>query len=227
VVVLAAASLQNALKDVAAAYLKVGGAAVTLDFAGSSVLARQIEEGAPADLFISADPQWMDEVSRRGLIQAASRADLLSNHLALVAARASPLKLKIAPWFPLQQALGGEKLAMAADSVPAGIYGKAALINLHVWSQVEGQVVRADNVRSALNFVARGEAPLGVVYDTDALVEPLVRIVDLFPDASHPPIVYPAALLKTAPPAAADFLRFVEGRAARDIFERYGFRRLP
>jgi molybdate transport system substrate-binding protein len=227
VTVFAAASLQNVMKEIGAAYAKAGGAPVTFSFAGSSTLARQIEQGAPADLFVSADPDWMNDVEKHGLIQPGTRKDILTNHLALVAPKDSPIKLKIAPWFPLLQALGGGKLAMADVAVPAGIYGKAALENLKVWSQVEGQVARAENVRGALNFVARGEAPLGIVYDTDAMVEPGVRIVGLFPDDSHPPIVYPAALVKGAGPGADAFLRFVEGPEAKAIFERYGFRRLP
>jgi molybdate transport system substrate-binding protein len=227
VTVFAAASLQNAMKDVGAAYAKTGGTPVTFSFAGSSTLARQIEQGAPADLFVSADPDWMNDVEKHGLIQPGSRKDILTNHLALVAPKDSTIRLKIAPWFPLLQALGGGKLAMADVAVPAGIYGKAALENLHVWTQVEGQVARAENVRGALNFVARGEAPLGIVYDTDAMIEPGVKIVGLFPDDSHPPILYPAALVKGAGPGAAEFLRFVEGPEAKAIFEHYGFRRLP
>ncbi len=227
VTVFAAASLQNVMKDIGAAYTKGSGAPVTFSFAGSSTLARQIEQGAPADLFVSADPDWMNDVEKRGLVQPAKRKDILTNHLALVAPKDSTIRLKIAPWFPLLEALGGGKLAMADVTVPAGIYGKAALENLKVWSQVEGQVARAENVRGALNFVARGEAPLGIVYDTDAMIEPGVRIVGLFPDDSHPPILYPAALLKGAAPGAAEFLRFVEGPEAKAIFEHYGFRRLP
>ena len=227
VTVFAAASLQNVMKDVGAAYAKAGGATPTFSFAGSSALARQIEQGAPADVFVSADPDWMNDVEKHGLIQPATRKDILTNHLALVAPKDSTIRLKIAPWFPLLQALGGGKLAMADVAVPAGLYGKAALENLKVWSQVEGQVARAENVRGALNFVARGEAPLGIVYDTDAMIEPGVRIIGLFPDDSHPPIVYPAALLKSAGPGSAEFLHFVEGPEAKAIFEHYGFRRLP
>lgn len=227
VTVFAAASLQNAMKDIGAAYQKAGGAPVTFSFGGSSTLARQIEQGAPADLFVSADPDWMNDVEKHGLIQPATRKDILTNHLALVAPKDSTIHLKIAPWFPLLQALGGGKLAMADATVPAGIYGKAALENLKVWSQVEGQVARAENVRGALNFVARGEAPLGIVYDTDAMIEPGVKIVGLFPDDSHPPILYPITLTNGAGPGSAEFLRFVEGPEAKAIFERYGFRRLP
>ena len=224
--VFAAASLQNALKDIGAAFSKAGGPQVIFNFAGSSILARQIEQGAPADVFVSADVQWMDDVDRRGLIQNGTRFDWLTNHLALIAAKSSTVRLKVAPGFPLLQALGGQKLAMAGETVPAGLYGEAALTQLHVWSQVQGQVARADNVRGALNFVAHGEAPLGIVYDTDAMVEPLVRIVDLFPDASHPPIVYPAAQIKAAGPNTAAFMRFMQSPEARRILERYGFRRL-
>jgi molybdate transport system substrate-binding protein len=225
--VFAAASLQNAMKDIGAAFAKAGGASVVFSFGGSSTLARQIEQGAPADVFVSADPDWMNDVQKHGLIQPQTRKDILTNHLALIAPKDSTIRLKIAPWFPLLQALGGGKLAMADVTVPAGLYGKAALESLKVWSQVEGQVARAENVRGALNFVARGEAPLGIVYDTDALIEPGVKIVGLFPDDSHPPILYPIALTKGAGSGAEAFLRFVEGPEAKAIFERYGFRRLP
>jgi molybdate transport system substrate-binding protein len=227
VTVFAAASLQNAMKDIGAAFTRAGGAPVVFSFAGSSVLARQIEQGAPAEVFVSADPDWMNDVEKHGLVQPGARKDILTNHLALVAPRTSTLHLSIAPWFPLLQALGGGKLAMADVTVPAAIYGKASLETLHVWSQVQGQVARAENVRGALNFVARGEAPLGIVYDTDAMVEPGVKIIGLFPDDSHPPILYPAALLKGATPAAEAFLRFAEGPEGKAIFEKYGFRRLP
>jgi molybdate transport system substrate-binding protein len=227
ITVFAAASLQNSMKDVGAAFTKASGQPLVFNFAGSSTLARQIDEGAPADAFVSADVQWMDDVEKHGLINPATRRNLLTNHLALVAPKESPVRLKIAPWFPLLQALGGGKLAMAAPSVPAGLYGEASLRSLHVWDQVAGQVARGENVRGALNFVARGEAPLGIVYDTDAMVEPGVRIVDLFPDDSHPPIVYPAALTKGAGPGAEAFFRFLTGPEARTIFERYGFKRLP
>ena len=227
ILVFAAASLENALKDVAVAFAKSTGQGVTTSFAGSSTLGRQIDEGAPAEVFISADEQWMNEVEKHGLVQPGTRRDLLTNHLALIAPRDSTVHLKIAPWFPLLQALGGGRLAMADPAVPAGVYGQAALTKLGVWSQIAGQVARADNVRGALNFVARGEAPLGIVYDTDAMVEPGVRVVDLFPDDTHPPILYPAALLKGATPAAAAFLTFLEGPEAKAVFERYGFRRLP
>jgi molybdate transport system substrate-binding protein len=226
ILVFAAASLENALRDVATAFTKSTGQGVTTSFAGSSTLGRQIDEGAPAAVFISADEQWMNAVETHGLVQLGTRRDLLTNHLALIAPKDSTVHLKIAPWFPLLQALGGGRLAMADPAVPAGAYGQAALTKLGVWSQVAGQVARADNVRGALNFVARGEAPLGIVYDTDAMVEPNVRTVALFPDDTHPPILYPAALLKGAPPAAAGFLRFLEGPEAKAIFERYGFRRL-
>ena len=227
VLVFAAASLQNALKDVAVAFTKATGQVVTMSFGGSSLLARQIDEGAPAEVFISADPDWMNDVEKHGLAQTGTRHDLLTNHLALVAPKDSPVRLRVAPWFPLLQALGGGKLAMADPSVPAGIYGEASLKKLNVWSQVAGQVVRAENVRGALNFVARGEAPLGIVYDTDAMVEPAVRIVGLFPDDSHPPILYPAALLKGATPGADAFLKYLLGSEAKAVFERYGFHRLP
>jgi len=227
VTVFAAASLQNAMKEVGAAFTKSGGAPVVFSFAGSSVLARQIEQGAPAEVFVSADPDWMNDVEKHGLIQPGARKDILTNHLALVAPKTSAVHLSIAPWFPLLQALGGGKLAMADTLEPAGVYGQAALSTLNVWTQVQSQVVRANSGRSALDMVARGEAPLAIVYDTDALAEPLVRIVDLFPETTHPAILFSIALTRAAAPGAAEALRFIEGPEARAIFEHDGFKRLP
>jgi molybdate transport system substrate-binding protein len=224
--VFAAASLKNALDDAAKAYVAASGAPPRISYAASSVIARQIAQGAPADIFISADADWMDDLARRGLIVAASRRDLLTNHLALVAPATSPLRLQIRRGMPLAAALGEGRLAMAGPDVPAGRYGQAALEALGAWPSVKDRLARGDNVRAALAFVARGEAPLGIVYDTDAMIEPAVRIVGLFPDTSHPPIVYPVALVKGArKPQASDFLRFLEGPAALAIFRRYGFRR--
>jgi molybdate transport system substrate-binding protein len=225
--VFAAASLRDVMDAQAAAFTRAGGAPVRFSYAASSAIARQIESGAPADLFISADGDWMDYVAQRGLIVAASRRDLVTNHLALIAPVDSKIRLRVGKNMPLAAALQGGRLAMAGPDVPAGRYGRAALTALGIWPSVQDRVVQADNVRNALLFVSRGEAPLGVVYDTDALVDPKVRIVGLFPDNSHPPIVYPAAIVKrSSNPAAARLLAFLQSRAAQDIFRKYGFRPL-
>jgi molybdate transport system substrate-binding protein len=224
VTVFAAASLKNALDDVGKAYTASIGAEVRFSYAASSALARQIEEGAPADIFISADSDWMDWVAKRGLIVAASRRDVLSNHLALIAPAGSRIRIRIAKGMDLARALGDSRLALAGPDVPAGKYAKASLTALGVWASVEPKLAQADNVRGALLFVARGETPLGIVYDTDARIEPKVRIVGLFPDASHPPIVYPAALVaRAANGQASGFLTFLEGPQAAAVFHRYGF----
>jgi len=224
--VFAAASLQNVMKEIGADYTKASGTPIAFSFAGSSTLARQIVEGAPVDLFISADPQWMDYTQSHGLVEGASRVDLLTNQLALIAPKGSALSLKIAPGFAIAKALGDGRLAMAdPNAVPAGLYGKAALTKLGVWSQVESRVAKGDSVRAALMFVARGEAPLGIVYDTDAKIDPSVRIVDLFPDDSHPPILYPAAVIVSPrSPEARAFLSYLQSPPARTVFARYGFR---
>jgi molybdate transport system substrate-binding protein len=222
--VFAAASLKNALDDVDAAYSAQTHVPVRAAFAASSALARQIEQGAPADAFLSADSDWMDYVARRNLIVAGSRRDLLTNHLALIAPAAAPVRLAVRPGMPLAQALGGGRLAIAGPDVPAGRYGRAALTALGVWDSVKDHLAPAENVRAALAFVAQGEAPLGIVYDTDAMTEPKVRIVGLFPESSHPRIVYPAALIAASHNRAAPgYLAFLEGPRAGAIFARYGF----
>lgn len=224
VTVFAAASLNNALDDVGRAFTARTGTPVRFSYAASSTIARQIEAGAPADVFVSADADWMDYLARRGLVDAASRRDVLTNHLALIAPAASRVRLRVGPRMPLLQALDGGRLALAGPEVPAGRYGRAALAALGVWPSVRDHVVSAESVRAALAFVARGEAPLGIVYDTDAKVEPRVRIVGLFPDSTHPPIVYPAARVAGASnPGAAAFLAFLQGPQAAAIFRRYGF----
>lgn len=224
VTVFAAASLKNALDEVGKAYTARNGTAVRFSYAASSAIARQIEQGAPADVFISADADWMTWLAGRRLIVVATRRDVLTNHLALIAPAASPVKLRIAKGFPIAGALGSGRLAMAGPDVPAGKYGRAALAALGVWDQVRDKVASADNVRAALAFVARGETPLGIVYDTDAKVEPKVRIVGLFPDALHAPIVYPAALVAASRnPAAGGFLGYLQGPEAAAIFRKYGF----
>jgi molybdate transport system substrate-binding protein len=221
--VFAAASLTDSLKQAADAYKARTGAAVTLSFGASSTLARQIEQGAAADMFFSADTEWMDYLEKAGQIAPGSRKDLLGNALVLVAASDAGPAPRIAPGFDLAGALGNSKLAMADPaSVPAGKYGKAALTALGVWDKVAPKVVQAENVRVALEYVARGEAPFGIVYATDAKVAP-VRIVGTFPKDSHPQIIYPVALTKSGSPAAKAFLTFLQGREARAIFVKAGF----
>lgn len=224
-IVFAAASLRNALDEVAAAYRAETGRAVRVSYAASSALARQIEAGAPADLFLSADRDWMDHLEKRGLIRAGTRADLLTNRLVLIAPKDSPVRAAIAPGFPLAALLGEGRLAMAdASAVPAGKYGRAALQALGVWDSVEGRIAQADNVRAALALVSRGEAPLGIVYQTDAIAEPKVRILDSFPEDSHPRIVYPVALTTQAEEmGGADLLVFLKSREAEAAFRRHGF----
>ncbi len=224
ITVLAAASLKNALDEAAASFTKSGGPPVQISYAASSALARQIEQGAPADVFVSADQDWMDYVAARGLIIPASRRALLTNRLALIAPAASPVKLVVGRNMPLARALGDGRLAMAAPEVPAGKYGRAALTSLGVWESVKDRLASAENVRTALLYVSRGEAPLGIVYDTDAKADPKVRIVGLFPPASHPKIIYPAAVLKASGnPEARRFLAYLNGARGREIFEKYGF----
>jgi molybdate transport system substrate-binding protein len=226
VLVFAAASLKNALDEATAAYAAAAGIEVVASYAASSALARQIEAGAPADLFVSADVPWMDYLEERELISNASRRDLLGNDLVLVAPRGAESDLRIAPGFPLAEALGQGRLAMAdPDAVPAGKYGKASLEALGVWGEVEARIARAENVRAALAFVARGEAPFGIVYRTDAAAEPEVEVVGMFPADSHPPIIYPAALLaQSTHPQAMAFMDWLGSPAAALIFTRQGFR---
>ena len=223
VTIFAAASLRNALDRAAGQYAKeTGTPAPRISYAASSALARQIEQGAPADLFISADTDWMDYLANKTLIRPGTRVDLFTNRLALIAPRDSTVKLAIKRGFPLAQALGAGRLAMAGAEVPAGKYGEASLMALGVWDQVKDKTARGENVRAALQFVARGEAPLGIVYDTDALSEPMVKIVGLFPDTSHPKIVYPGATV-TANPQAAAFLAWLHGPKGAAAFKPFGF----
>src|SRR6185312_15115210 len=223
VTIFAAASLRNALDQAAAQYAKeTGTPPAKISYAASSALARQIEEGAPADLYISADAGWMDYLARKNLIRPGTRVDLFTHHLALIAPRDSAAKLTIKRGFPLARALGQGRLAMAEPEVPAGKYGEAALMALGVWDQVRDRTARGENVRAALQFVARGEAPLGIVYDTDALTEPRVKIVGLFPESSHPKIVYPGAAV-TANPQATAFLDWLHGPKGAAAFRPFGF----
>jgi molybdate transport system substrate-binding protein len=229
VVVFAAASLKNALDEAAADFRRAGNNAVQISYGASSALAKQLENGAPADVFVSADRDWMDWAEGRGLIKRETRKDLLGNSLVLVAPAAHAIGVNIKPGFPLASLLGDGRLAVAdPDSVPAGKYAKAALETLGVWPSVKDRLASAENVRAALFFVARAEAPLGIVYATDATAEPQVKIVGVFPDDTHPPIVYPVALTAvSANPEARRFLDFLASPAAKLIFETQGFRVLP
>lgn len=227
VTVFAAASLKNALDEVGAQYAKSGGDA-RFAYAASSAIARQIEQGAPADIYVSADSDWMNYLADRKLIVASSRKDLLTNNLALIAPADSKVALKIGKGMPLAKALGDGRLAVAGPDVPAGKYAKASLGALGVWDSVSGRLAQAENVRMALQYVARGESPLGIVYDTDAKVEPKVRIVGLFPAGTHPKIVYPVARVAGSKnPEAAKFLAYLSGPQAAAVFRKYGFTVLP
>lgn len=224
ITVLAAASLSDALSEIAKAYQAKTGTLPALSFAASSTLARQIAASGGADIFVSADSDWMDYLDNRGLIAHAARKNLLGNRLVLIAPAEAAPTLVIAPHFDLLGALHGGRLAIAdPDSVPAGKYAKTALSVLGVWNSVADRTVNAENVRVALAYVARGEAPLGIVYRTDAIGEKRVHIVGTFPENSYAPIVYPAALTRDAKPAARNFLDFLNSPRARAIFEKYGF----
>lgn len=224
-IVLAAASLQESMTQAADAWTRKGHARPVISFAASSALARQIEAGAPADLFISADEEWMNHVAGKGLLRARSRAPFLSNRLVLIAPAGSNTRLSISRNVPLARVLGSGRLAMAdPDSVPAGKYAKAALTNLGVWPAVRAKVARGENVRAALALVERGEAPLGIVYLTDARASGRVRIVDVFPPNSHPRITYPIATLRrSSHPEAEPFRRFLLSGEGKAIFVRRGF----
>ncbi len=224
-VIFAAASLKNALDDIAAGWKDSGKPAPRISYAASSALAKQMEQGAPADLFISADIDWMDYAEKKDLIQKDTRVNLLGNKIVLIAPRDAKTTVDVKQGFDLAKALAGGKLAMAnVDSVPAGKYGKAALEKLGAWDGVKGSIAQAENVRAALLLVARGEAELGIVYSTDAAAEPNVKIVGTFPPGSHPPIIYPAALTKSTKSTDAQaFLDLLKSTKARPAFEKQGF----
>jgi molybdate transport system substrate-binding protein len=221
--VFAAASLKNALDDIGAKWRESGGGTMAASYASSSTLAKQIEQGAPADVYISADQQWMDYVDKKSLVE--KPHDLLGNRLVLIAGNDSKISLKIQPGAKLSEAVGDGKLAVGdPTNVPAGIYAKEALANLKLWESVEPKLAPAADVRAALTLVSRGEAPLGIVYETDAKVDDNVRIVSAFPDDSHKPIVYPVALVKASKnPDAAKFVIYLSSPAAKEIFAKYGF----
>lgn len=224
-VVLAAASLQPAMEEIGRVWVARGHPAPVFAFAASSTLARQAEAGAPADLFLSADEEWADYLGQRGLVAPRSRVDLLGNRLALVAAKDDRRRVAIRPGFPLAKMLGSSRLAIAdTQSVPAGRYGKAALVSLRVWDSVAGRLAPAENVRAALAMVERGLTPFGIVYATDAKGSAEVRLVGLFPPGSHPPIRYPmVTLARSRNPEALAFRRFLMSDLARAIFVRRGF----
>jgi molybdate transport system substrate-binding protein len=225
ILVFAAASLKESLDEAVAAYQRQSGDTAKISYGASSALARQIEADAPADLFISADLDWMDYLQKRNLIQPGTRKKLLGNRLVIVAPAGAAVSLDIKPGFDLAGALKGGHLAMAdPDSVPAGKYGKAALQMLGIWDAVKGAVAPAENVRVALLYVARRETPLGIVYATDAAADPGVKVAGVFPENSHPPIIYPVALTaRSQNPSAARLLDFLGSPAAKPIFEKHGF----
>jgi molybdate transport system substrate-binding protein len=224
VIVFAASSLTDALQELTAGAERATGVPIKISFAASSALARQIENGAPADVFLSADTDWMDYLQTHGLIQPGSRRDLLGNQLVLIALVSSTVRVDIAPGFPLARALGSGRLAVGdPDSVPVGRYARAALTDLRVWDSVVNRLARAENVRAALALVDRGEAPLGIVYRTDALIDKGVRIVGTFPPRGHAPIVYPVALTVAAKAGAQAFVDYLSTPAAGAVFVRYGF----
>jgi len=225
VVVFAAASLKNALDDIAGQWQRETGKKAVISYAASNTLIKQIEQGAPADIFISADLDWMDYGQQKDLIRPDSRSNLLGNRLVLIAPKDSSVSANIQPGFDLAALLKGGRLAMGnVEAVPAGKYGKASLEKLGVWDSVKDKIAQAESVRAALLFVSRGEAPLGIVYQTDAAADPSVKIIGTFPENTHPPIIYPVALTKESTNADAQaLLSNLRSPAARAAFERQGF----
>jgi molybdate transport system substrate-binding protein len=226
ITVFAAASMKNALDEVNTLFTKQSGIKVVASYAASSSLMKQIEQGAPADVFLSADVDWMDYGIKHNLIKNRTREDLLGNRLVLIAPKDSKIgSVSIGPGFDLAALAGSGRIATGdVRAVPAGLYAKAALEELGIWSSVEPKIAMAENVRAALVLVARGEAPLGIVYETDAKVDPSVKIIGVFPEDSHPPIIYPVAMTKDAKSEAAKYLAFLTTPEAKAVFERYGFR---
>jgi molybdate transport system substrate-binding protein len=225
VLVFAAASLKNALDENATQWQRETGKKVVVSYAASNTLIKQIEQGAPADIFISADLDWMDYGQQKNLVKPDTRVNLLGNRIVLVAPKDATISVNIQPGFDLAALLKGGRLAMGnVDAVPAGKYGKAALEKLGAWDGVKDKLAQAESVRAALLLVSRGEAPLGIVYQTDAASDPAVKIVGTFPESSHPPIIYPIALVKDSTnPDAQAFLDYLRSAAARPAFERQGF----
>jgi molybdate transport system substrate-binding protein len=225
ITVFAAASLKNALDDANAAFTRATGLKVVASYEASSALAKQIEQGAPADIFISADLRWMDYANEHKLIKPDTRVNLLGNKLVLIAPRDSRLdQVAIGDGFDIAKLAGDGRIAVAdVKAVPAGLYAKAALERLGSWTSAEPKLAQAGNVRATLAFVARGETPIGIVYETDARAEPKVKIIGTFPDGSHPPVTYPVAATVNGKATAVRYLSFLATPAAKAIFDRYGF----
>ncbi|MGO4711939.1 molybdate ABC transporter substrate-binding protein [Bradyrhizobium sp. 2TAF24] len=223
--VFAAASMKNALDDIDAAYTAKTGVKVAASYAASSALARQIEQGAPADVFLSADTDWMDYATRKKTINDATRVNLLGNKIVLIAPRDSTTaNVAIGAGFDLARLAGDGRIATGdVQAVPVGKYAKAALEKLGAWEAAAPKFAMADSVRAALTLVSRKEAALGIVYETDAKVDPGVKIVGVFPEGSHPAIIYPVAATTTAKPETGGYLDFLRSTTARTIFEKYGF----
>ena len=224
-IVVAAASMKNALDDVNTAFTKATGIKVTASYAASSALAKQLENGAPADVFVSADLKWMDYVAEKKAIKPETRVNLLGNRLVLIAGKDSKLgNVTIGQGFDIAKLAGDGRIAVAdTKAVPAGLYAKEALEKLGAWKAAEPKLAQAENVRATLAYVARGETPVGIVYETDAKVEPNVKIVGVFPAGSHQPVIYPAAATVNAKADVAKYLNFLRTGAAKAVFEKYGF----
>lgn len=225
ITVFAAASLTNAITEIAAAYEKGKTVKIQTSFASSSTLAKQIEKGAPADIFISADTKWMDYLQDKLAIDAASRTDLLTNHLVLIAPKGKTFKVEMNKGFNFAGAFSGRLCTGETESVPAGIYARQSLKHLNWWDSIKMRLVGTQDVRAALVFVERGECEAGVVYETDAMVSSKVDTVAKFPDNSHDPIIYPLALTKGASVQAQDFYQYMKSESAKTIFIKYGFNR--
>jgi len=225
ITVFIAASMKNAIDDINAAFLKTSGVKVVASYAASSALARQIEQGAPADIFASADLDWVDYAAQKKLIKDDTRVNLLGNKLVLIAPKDSRVDtVAIGPGLDLAKLIGDGRIATAdVNAVPVGKNAKSSLEKLGIWASVEKKFAMAENARAALALVARGEAVLGIVYETDAKVEPSVKILGAFPPDSHPAIVYPVAATTNAKPEAAAYLAFLRGATAKAVFEQYGF----
>jgi molybdate transport system substrate-binding protein len=226
ITVFAAASMRNALDDIDAIFSKATGIKAVVSYAATSALVKQIEQGAPADVFVSADLNWMAYAIDHKLVKPDTRVNLLANRLVLIVPTASKLDhAAIAQGFDIAKLAGNERIAVAdVTAVPAGRYAKAALTSLGAWPKAEAKLAMAENVRAALAYVARGETPIGIVYETDARIEPGVKIAGVFPEDSHPPVIYPvAATMAATNPAVARYLTFLRSAAAKAIFEKYGF----
>ncbi|MFH7807700.1 molybdate ABC transporter substrate-binding protein [Acinetobacter sp. BSP-153] len=222
ITVYAAASLTNAMTDLDALFEKQKNIQVKTSYAGSSTLAKQIEAGAPADVFVSADEQWMNYLQNKKLIEPNKRVNLLGNRLVLISPKSKPVKIKMDKSFDPSTAFQGKLCTGDTKSVPVGKYGKQALTSLGWWSKLEPRLVETEDVRAALNFVARGECQLGIVYATDAAISKDVMVVGVFPINTHTPIIYPLGLVKNNPNAVA-FYQFLQTKQANVVFKKYGF----